>query len=144
MGTAISELTDYDRILVYHDATKHHPHRYARSLGYLDWANQPNPFRRFESAREIPLILGPRTNEPPYDTLFCAGGIDPQPMNQRTMSEFFQYSLAISAWKSYKTSTWALRCNPSSGNLHPTEGYLICGPIEGIGEQAGVYHYAPK
>jgi hypothetical protein len=25
--------------------------------------------------------------------------------------------------------SWALRVNPSSGNLHPTEGYLLCGPV---------------
>ena len=31
----------------YHDGTKHHFHRFARSLGYLDWASQPNPFRSF-------------------------------------------------------------------------------------------------
>ena len=30
--------------------------------------------------------------------------------------------------------------NPSSGNLHPTEAYVICGPGAGLGE-AGVFHY---
>ena len=39
----------------YHDGTKHHFNRFARSLGYLDWASQPNPFRRFAGAPEIPL-----------------------------------------------------------------------------------------
>ncbi|TVR64991.1 MAG: hypothetical protein EA420_04215 [Candidatus Competibacteraceae bacterium] len=32
-------------------------------------------------------------------------------------------SLGLSAWKQHRGSRWALRCNPSSGNLHPTEGY---------------------
>lgn len=32
--------------------------------------------------------------------------------------------------------------NPSSGNLHPTEVYLILPPTAGIGE-AGVFHYCP-
>ena len=39
-----------DRVIRYHVQTKHHFNRYARALGYLDWANQPNPFRRFEGA----------------------------------------------------------------------------------------------
>ena len=26
--------------LLYHEQTKHHFHRYARSLGFLDWATQ--------------------------------------------------------------------------------------------------------
>ena len=34
--------------------------------------------------------------------------------------------------------------NPSSGNLHPTESYLIAGPIAGLQSSPGVYHYAPK
>ena len=37
-----------DRVIRYHVQTKHHFNRYARALGYLDWANQPDPFRRFE------------------------------------------------------------------------------------------------
>ena len=32
-------------IIRYHEETKHHYHRYARSAGYMDWENQPNPFR---------------------------------------------------------------------------------------------------
>ncbi|HRI37458.1 MAG TPA: SagB/ThcOx family dehydrogenase, partial [Nitrospira sp.] len=41
-------------------------------------------------------------------------------------------------------SEWALRSNPSSGNLHPTEGYVILPQIEGLGLVSGLYHYAPK
>ena len=33
-------------VMRYHQETKHHFFRYARSLGYMDWANQPDPFRR--------------------------------------------------------------------------------------------------
>ena len=44
--------------LLYHEQTKHHFHRYARSLGFLDWANQPNPFRFYEgvTALRLPLL----------------------------------------------------------------------------------------
>ena len=41
--------------LAYHEATKHHFNRFARSAGYLDWATQPDPFRRFSGAPVIPL-----------------------------------------------------------------------------------------
>ena len=44
-------------------------------------------------------------------------------------------SLGLSAWKRYRSSRWALRVNPSSGNLHPTESYLI--------RDGRVFHYAP-
>ena len=55
-----------------------------------------------------------------------------------------QYGLAMSAWKQVGATRWALRCNPSSGNLHPTEGYLLIDALPGLGETAGLYHYAPR
>ena len=33
--------------------------------------------------------------------------------------------------------------NPSSGNLHPTEAYIVCGPLTGLSDPPAVYHYAP-
>ena len=42
------------------------------------------------------------------------------------------------------SARWALRVNPSSGNLHPTEGYLVCGPIDGLSPRPFVAHYAPR
>src|SRR5204862_321149 len=46
-------------------------------------------------------------------------------------------------WKEAGTARWSLRVNPSSGNLHPTEGYLIAGPVPGLSESAAVHHYEP-
>ncbi len=128
----------------YHQLTKHHFNRYARSLGYLDWATQPDPFRRFHGAPLIPLDFSKNAASPSYDDLFVPGATQCQPVTLSTISEFFEFSLALSAWKQYQGSRWALRINPSSGNLHPTEGYLVMGPVEGLHDKPAVYHYAPK
>ena len=53
-----------------------------------------------------------------------------------------ELSLAISAWKSFGGTSWALRCNPSSGNLHPTEGYIVAADLPGL--DGGVYHYVSR
>ena len=37
-------------VVAYHERTKHHFHRYAAALGYMDWATQPDPFRRYAGA----------------------------------------------------------------------------------------------
>ena len=50
-----------DTILNYHQSTKHYLDHYARSLGYLDWVNQPNPFRRYIGAPCIALEQGDNT-----------------------------------------------------------------------------------
>ena len=54
----------------YHDATKHHFNRFARSLGYLDWATQPDPFRRYADAPLVELPRAPLATAVPYDALF--------------------------------------------------------------------------
>jgi len=135
-----------DRVIRYHVQTKHHFNRYARALGYLDWANQPDPFRRFEGAPLVSLpLLTPDEDpvSPPYDAIYQPGA-GCQPVNVRTLSRFFEFALALSAWKKAGESEWALRSNPSSGNLHPTEGYLVLPRIEGLDLKPGLYHYAPK
>ncbi len=64
-------------------------------------------------------------------------------MNRDTISRLFYHALALSAWKQAPgTPPWSLRINPSSGALHPTEGYLVAGPIDGLSSTAAVYHYA--
>ena len=136
-----------DRVIRYHVQTKHHFNRYARALGYLDWANQPDPFRRFEGAPLISLpLLTPNEDpvSPAYDAIYQPGAIACQPVNVRSLSRFFEYALALSAWKKAGESEWALRSNPSSGNLHPTEGYLVLPQLDGLDLKPGLYHYAPK
>lgn len=136
-----------DRVLRYHIRTKHHFNRYARSLGYLDWANQPDPFRRFDGAQLIDLPLLKPDEEPvspAYDAIFERGTVPCRPISLSTLSRFFEFALALSAWKKAGESEWALRSNPSSGNLHPTEGYIILPQIDGLSLTPGLYHYAPK
>jgi SagB-type dehydrogenase family enzyme len=59
------------------------------------------------------------------------------------LADLLRYSLGLSAWKQFRGSRWSLRVNPSSGNLHPTEAYLVIGAEPGLGETPAVYHYAP-
>jgi hypothetical protein len=39
-----------DTVLRYHQQSKHHFFRYAPGPDHLDWANQPDPFRRYTGA----------------------------------------------------------------------------------------------
>ena len=136
-----------ERVKLYHQQTKHDFNRYARALGYLDWANQPNPFRRFDGAplTRLPLLkLSQNPVSPPYEALFDPNLIPSQPLTLESLSRFFEYALSITAWKEYGDNRWALRSNPSSGNLHPTEGYLFLGEVPGLSLTPGVYHYAPR
>lgn len=117
------------------------PMRFARSAGYLDWDNQPDPFRRFEGAETLLLPLNRADDGPAYDDLYIHDGAVRRPLDAASLGRFFELSLGITAWKSYQSATWALRANPSSGNLHPTECYCIIPENAGAGGTPGVFHY---
>lgn len=123
-----------ERLFEYHQATKHHPNAYARGPGMLDWANEPDPFRRYIGAPTVALDRE-GIGKP---------GAGPASLNIHSISRLFFCSLALSAWKRSGGATWSLRVNPSSGDLHPTECYLISGRIEGLKDSPGVFHYTPK
>ena len=131
------------KIIHYHEATKHHFNKPARGPGFMDWSTQPDPFRGFEGAPVARLPVGAKDESPPYRQLFSTDAIPPAPLNVKSLARFFELSLAISAWKQSGVARWALRCNPSSGNLHPTEGYAVLPAVEDILQGPGVFHYAP-
>ncbi|KAG6435663.1 hypothetical protein SASPL_100538 [Salvia splendens] len=136
-----------NQVLTYHHQTKHSFTKYARSAPSLDWANQPNPFRRYLSSPLLPLPLPHpdhhNPTSPPYPSPFNSLP-PPKPLSQSTISEFLHNSLALSAWKTTGYSTWSLRVNPSSGNLHPTEAYIASPPVSSLSDSSFVAHYAPK
>lgn len=130
-------------VIEYHQNTKHHYNRYAKSLGYMDWANQPDPFRTYSGAKEVLLPLSLDNPTPPYHLLFTQE-LPSAPLLLQSLSQLLQFSMGISAIKSNGYDEWALRCNASSGNLHPSEVYLILPPLEDVNEQSTICHYSSK
>lgn len=115
---------------------------YAAGPGELDWKNQPDPFRGFTGSpqRELPLPVD--ATAPRYADLYYPESIAPQALTLPGLAAMLEISFGISAWKQYDGTRWALRCNPSSGNLHPTEAYVV---IEGCGGiDDGVHHYVSR
>ncbi|KAG0458841.1 hypothetical protein HPP92_021969 [Vanilla planifolia] len=133
----------------YHSQTKHSlSSGYARGPRGLDWANQPNPFLRFLSSPLLPLLhLPPQPDDSPsYCSLFSSSPpAPPQPLSHSTLSRLLYDSLSLSAWKTTGLSTWSLRVNPSSGNLHPTEAHVFSPPLRSLSDDLSfLAHYSPK
>jgi SagB-type dehydrogenase family enzyme len=126
-------------IINYHEATKHHYDRYARSPGYMDWKNQPNPFRSYAGAPAVSLPLLQKDPAAAYRDLYQRTRNTQQPFTIEAIAGFLELSLGLSAWKAVSGAQWSLRINPSSGNLHPTEAHLILPPMKPL--KSGVYHY---
>ena len=107
----------------------------------MDWANQPIPFRNYSGTKTIHLPLIEADNDAEHGALYNRGGCEPGAITMENTAAFLELSMGLSAWKAVGQSRWALRMNPSSGNLHPTESHLVLPAMDGLA--AGVYHYNP-
>jgi SagB-type dehydrogenase family enzyme len=125
--------------LAYHRRTRHLLERYALGPAMLDWDAQPDPFRRYAPCQVLPLPLQAAQWPVTWDALHQ--GLPAQPMTLAAVGLVLECSLGLAAWKSHGSQRWALRCHPSSGNLHPTEGYVVARGIAELPD--GVHHYRP-
>jgi SagB-type dehydrogenase family enzyme len=112
----------------YHELTKHSPQSLSRVRHVLDWENMPDPFRHYEGVpvRDLPA------DPPTLDT------------GARFLSQLLYHSAAVSASKLVPSTgyRYALRVNPSSGNLHPTEFHFFTRGLKDWPD--GLYHYRPS
>lgn len=142
-----SSSPEIETLMAYHEQTKHHFHKYADTPHGLQWASQPDSFRRYHGAslialRHLPPIYGAATDQQ-YSRIFSEF-VNPSILTKAAVSQLLYDSLSLSAWKKAGPVSWSLRVNPSSGNLHPTEAYIVAGPMAGVSDNPFIAHYAPK
>ena len=128
-----------ETVLNYHIRTKHRLERYAKGPESIDWEDQPDQFRRFSGCDIVTLPKPGAELKPLFADLYNPEIIPAKPLNLTNASLLLELAFGLSAWKQFGPSRWALRCNPSSGNLHPTEAYLVSTGNDFI--KPGVYHY---
>lgn len=129
----------------YHELTKHTAESLRRTQHFLDWANLPNPFRHYEG---VPMLDLPADPPPPLisavDALQGRAGTTEARDGATFLSQLMFYSASISATKrsGRPEYSYALRVNPSSGNLHPTEFHFY---TRGLADWPdALYHYRPS
>lgn len=123
----------------YHERSKHRFSAYAKGPESLDWDAQPNPFRVYENSRVIELPLDELSEEITYARVL-EGEVEARELSLLSIAQLLRLSFGITAWKELPDGTrWALRANPSSGNLHPTEVWLLLRGVTFAGD--GLYHY---
>lgn len=126
----------------YHRRTKHGLKAYAAGPETLDWDAQPDPFRTYDGAPVEALPLVAHTIDARFGDLFGAEAPPPAPFGRAQVAALLELSFGLAAWKQLGPDRWAVRANPSSGNLHPTEAYVIAQGVAGL--EDGVHHYVSR
>ena len=128
----------------YHEATKHSPESLQRSRGFLDWANMPDPFRHYEGIPVLDLPADPPVPEIPALAVLSGNRGNTKARDGAAfLSQLLFYSAAVSASKRAPSGErYALRVNPSSGNLHPAEFHFLTHGLKDWPD--GLFHYRPS
>ena len=136
---------DAQRILAYHEATKHTEQSVRSSRHFLDWENQPLPFKVYRDLAPIALRRDFPEREVPALAAIARepGGADraERVPNLAALSRVLQLSAGITRARRHAGGTQYFRAYPNTGALHHVDLYLACGPLPDLA--AGVYHFAP-
>lgn len=129
----------------YHETTKHSVESVRRDRHFLDWENQPIPFKVYESLPPIALPRDlPELTVPALEAL--AGGeapaSRPAALDVRTLALVLHLSAGIIREKVYPNGhRMYFRAAACTGALYHIDLYVACSDIAGL--DAGVYHFAP-
>ena len=121
----------------YHTRSKHALDRYAAGPGTLDWDAQPEAFRDWVDTQKIALTRDVSVAEITWGELSAL--CPPLAFTPANLGSLLRLCVGLTAWKEHAGSRWSLRAHPSSGNLHPTETWVIAAKVENL--EDGLYHY---
>ncbi len=132
----------------YHNDTKHSFHSVRSDSHYLDFSNQPMPFKVYEGIEPIALPPEPpRAMKNIFKSISFAGeGAGGQEkLSLEILARIFFLTAGITKCIEAGGRSHYFRAAACTGALYHIELYLICGDIlsgEGAGLSAGVYHLA--
>jgi SagB-type dehydrogenase family enzyme len=127
----------------YHDATKHSYDSIRSSTHFMDWSNQPLPFKIYPALDVMPL---PRElRQTGVAALSAIAESVPACTNAspdlEAVAQLLYLSAGITRKRSYPGREIYFRAAACTGALYEVELYLVCGDLVNLG--AGVYHFAP-
>ncbi len=131
---------DLEATWEYHNKTKH-PHM---GPHYLDWANEPLPFKIYSTIEPIPLPHDISPSKVPSLSAVSTTGVntdgDSVP-DLKTLARVFYFSTGITKRKTYPGGQIFFRAAACTGALYHIDLYLVCGDLPDL--EAGVYHFGP-
>ena len=138
----MSENTNIEAALHYHEATKHSYTSVRTNPHSLDFSNQPLPFKIYATLE--PLRLPTEVRQTGVAALSAIRGSALQTNtapNLEAIAQLLYLSAGITRQRKYAGGEIYFRAAACTGALYEIELYLVCRDISGLA--AGVYHFAP-
>jgi len=127
----------------YHEATKHSYLSIRANPHFLDWANQPLPFKIYPTLERLRLpgevrpsgiaALSAIAKSIPAETV-AVPDLGP-------VAQLLYLSAGITRQRKYPGGEIYFRAAACTGALYEVELYLVCGDLANL--EAGLYHFAP-
>ena len=128
----------------YHDGTKHSYQSIRTNPHYLDWENQPIPFKIYSGLEPIPLRHQlSSSGMPALAAIGTAVASDKESVapTSQALAEILFLSAGVTRRRSYPGGEMLFRAAACTGALYHIDIYLACGDLEDL--EAGVYHFSP-
>jgi SagB-type dehydrogenase family enzyme len=127
----------------YHDATKHSYTSIRTNPHFMDWSNQPLPFKIYPTLE--PMRLPSEVRQTGVAALSAIAESVPAQTNAsldlEAVAQLLYLSAGITRRRKYPGGELYFRAAACTGALYEVELYLVCSDLANL--QAGVYHFAP-
>lgn len=135
---------EIDAAWAYHNGTKHSYASIRSDRHFLDWANQPHPFKIYSDLKPVPLPQHLASTEvPALEAIATAGAmvVGSQRLTLRALAEILFLSAGVTRRRPWPGGEMLFRAAACTGALYHIDLYLICGQMDEL--PAGVYHFSP-
>jgi SagB-type dehydrogenase family enzyme len=139
----VSSNADISRAWRYHNGTKHSQRSVRSNPHYLDWSNQPLPFKIYPAIEPIRLPEEvPQTGMAALSVIaenIRLGELKLPTLNDLALLLYF--SAGITKSKTYPGGEIHMRAAACTGALYEIELYLVCADLPEL--EAGLYQFTP-
>ena len=127
----------------YHNTTKHSVASVHNNLHFLDWSNQPFPFKVYTTLDSLPLPrevrqTGVAALSAIAESIHLEASAVP---DLEALAQLLYLTAGITRHRKYPGGDIYLRAAACTGALYEVELYVVCGNLVDL--EAGVYHFAP-
>jgi SagB-type dehydrogenase family enzyme len=136
---------DTEAALNYHQETKHSYESVASDPHFLDWSNQPIPFKTYLELD--PLRLPSQWTETEVPALGAISGLTHSTESETIptldqLARLLYFSAGLTKTRPYPGGEIQFRAASCTGALYQVELYVVCGALPDL--PAGLYHFNPQ